>query len=159
MLDTRLQNSTAYKIEAEENLQRSRLLNRNQDFAGAIEAAQHCIGLSLKSMLELCDVHSAKKHDVSSAIPILIRKLDGCSEKLTMGLSRSQWIMRMWEPVHNLAFYGTDDTKPQDLFHEEDANIAIHYAEDAYWTCFQIHLDLSEGRLRIKGQHSTGGKL
>jgi len=150
MPDTRVRNAEALMKEAEEVLSRSKILQAKRDFAGAIEAAQHSIELSVKSMLARCDVHHQKSHDVSPQLEILMRKLEGCSESLTRGLSRSQWIMQMWEPANSFAVYGTHDTKPQDLFYEHDGEVAIYYAEDAYWTCYQLHLDLAEGRMKVK---------
>jgi HEPN domain-containing protein len=151
MADSRIRDSEALKREAAKALSRCKVLQSANDFPGAIEAAQHCIELSVKSMLVRCDVQHPSSHDVSKQLEILMRKLDECSESLRRGLSRAQWIMQMWEPANSFAVYGTHDTKPQDLFYENDVHVAIYYAEDAYWTCYQLLLDVAVGRMKVKG--------
>jgi hypothetical protein len=75
------------------------------------------------------------------------------SEHLKVGISRSQWIIKMWEWANSVSVYGTAETKPCELFHVVDADTAISYAEDAYWTCYQLLLDLSLARVEIKGEN------
>ena len=151
MPDTRIRDAAALRREAEATLSRAKTLHAQIDFAGAIEQAQHCIELSAKSILARCDVHYPNSHDVSPQLDILMKKVADCSQGLTRGISRLQWISQMWEPANSFAVYGTHHTKPKDFFVDRDAQAAIDYAEEAYWTCYQLDLDLSVGRMKLKG--------
>jgi HEPN domain-containing protein len=148
----RTKTAEGLRTAAETALSRARILREKSDFGGAIEAAQHCIELSVKSILSRCDIHYSPKHDVGSELPKVLKKLEGTSEQLKVSISRSQWIIKMWEWANSTSVYGTAETKPCELFHDADANTAISYAEDAYWTCYQLLLDLSLARVKLKGE-------
>lgn len=150
MTDSRIRDAEALQREAERTLSRSKVLQERGDFGGALEAAQHAIELAVKSMLVRCDVHAPAKHDVSPSLEIIVKKLDGCSERLRRNIGRSQWIMQMWEPANVVSVYGTHTAKPLELFHDYDGQVAIHYAEEVYWTCYHLHEDLKNGRAKIR---------
>ena len=160
---------TVLDLKATEGLllQGSYLLNRAEnlvksyDYDGAIEAAQHSVELSIKSLYRLVGLPEPRTHFESpealkrkseEEMPLenVAEKLEGIPEHLMIWLAKTSWIGRMWAWAHNTSIYGCLDIPASKLFDENDAKIAIQYATTALINCRAIVESVKAGQTKIK---------
>ncbi len=148
-------------LEAEHLLNRSENLVKNLDCNGAIEAAQHAIELSIKSLYRLIGPRAPKTHFEKSTetkkeeqeeapLEKVAQSLEGIPDYLMIWLAKTSWIARMWAWAHNTSIYGCLDIPASKLFDKEDAEIAIKYARTALTNCRAIVESVKSGQTKIK---------
>lgn len=155
-------------MKSEENLKRSEeLLNeaskakwrahsliKSFDYNGAVEAAQHCIELSIKATYQLVglDPPKPKSHDVGKELIKVVRRLDfpEALNYLRESLARMRWISTMWAWAHSTSMYGCLNIPASKIFKEKDAKVAIEYASDVLLDCRTIHNLMKFGQIKVK---------
>jgi len=105
------------------------------DYNGAIEAAQHCIELSVKALIKLVGLEYPKKHDPSTQLEEVIKRLNGLEDYDKVSIARAKWISTMWEWAHSTTIYGSLNVPASKLFKEKDVNNAIGYALEMHNCC------------------------
>ncbi|MBI3684066.1 MAG: HEPN domain-containing protein [Acidobacteria bacterium] len=111
----------------------------------AIQAAQQCVELSVKSILSLLDVHYSRSHEWApdkkefAAIAEQIqhrRLLEGLVDQHlegTVRLPRLLFLLNFWAQFYITAKYGFEAehlASAQDLFEREEAELAVRHAEE-----------------------------
>mgnify|MGYP001084756948 FL=1 len=101
--------------EASRLLARAERLAETSDYSGAIEAAQHSIELSVKSLYRLVGLEPPrthlervpkKEHKEEDPLEMVAERLEGIQEYLMIWLGKTSWIGRMWAWAHNTSLYG-----------------------------------------------------
>jgi len=130
-------------------------------YSEAIQAAQECVELSVKSMLSLLDVtfpHSHgweqdKKQFAAIAEQIqkkrLVDKLTAQYLNHIVNLPRLLLLVNVWAQFYTTAKYGFEAgyiASAKDLFKREDAELAILHAQECYQAASQLRY-LSEDKL------------
>lgn len=114
-------------------------------YSEAIQAAQQCVELSVKSILSLLDITYPKSHEWApdnkgfSTIAEQIQRR-GLLEKLvdqhldyTLRLPRLLFLLNFWAQFYITAKYGFEAehlSSAQDLFEKEEADLAVRHAEE-----------------------------
>jgi HEPN domain-containing protein len=114
-------------------------------YSEAIQTAQQCVELSVKSILSLLDVHYSRSHEWApdkkefAAIAEQIQQ-HGLLEKLvdhhlqyTLRLPRLLFLLNFWAQFYITAKYGFEAehlASAQDLFEREEAERAVQHAEE-----------------------------
>jgi hypothetical protein len=138
---------------------RAESLASQYDCSGAIEAAQHCIELSVKSLYRLVGLEpprthlermSKKKFGEENPLERAAERLEGMDEYLMIWLGKTSWIGRMWAWAHDTSLYGCLDLPASKLFGQKDAGIAIDYAGEALTNSRTIVQSVKDGRTKIK---------
>lgn len=136
-----IERSTSYLDGAKKNLERAKSLAKQRDWSGSVEAAQHCIEISVKSLYLMVGVEYPETHDPATELKKVMEKLRDLrsySNYLWREISRMRWICKMWEWIHTSSVYGCLDIPANKIFNEKDAKTAIDYADDVHSKCRQI---------------------
>jgi len=138
-------------------LSRAENLFKIQDYDGAVEAAQHSIELSIKSLYGLVGLpapithfESYKRKGEKEPLEKVAESLQGIPENLMIWLAKTSWIGRMWAWAHNTSVYGCLDIPASKLFDSDDAEIAIKYARTTRLNVITIVEAVKAGKARIK---------
>jgi HEPN domain-containing protein len=130
-------------------------------YSEAIEAAQECIELSVKSVLSLLDIKYSPKHgwihdskefaEIARQIQDrqLLDKLAEHNLAYTVRLPRLLFLMNFWAQFYIVAKYGFEIeylASARDLFGEEEAKLAIEHAKECYYAAWQLRC-LNEDKL------------
>jgi HEPN domain-containing protein len=133
--------------KASNHLQTAREHAKSYRHSEAVQAAQDCIELSVKSVLSLLDVKYPPAHQWSPdkkpfngiAQQIiqqqLLEKLAAQNLNHNVPLPRLLLLMNFWGHFYLPAKYGFEAEQlasAQDLFRLEDANLAVRHAEECY---------------------------
>jgi len=136
----------------------SKSFNRHSE---AIEAAQECVDLSVKSILSLLDVQYSRSHEWApdkkefAAIAQQIRErelLDKLARQHlehTGRLPRLLFLLNFWAQFYITAKYGFEVehlASARDLFNKEEAELAVHHAEECHRAASQLRY-LNEDKL------------
>jgi HEPN domain-containing protein len=135
--------SEAYKVYF-----RSQNLSES-DYNGAIEAAQHCIELSVKALIKLVGLEYHTKHDPSTQLEEVIARLNGLSDYDKVSIARAKWISTMWEWSHSTSIYGSLNVQASNLFREKDVKSAVEYASEMHSCCSVIISRVKNGQVKI----------
>lgn len=132
-------------------------------YSEAIQAAQECVELSVKSILSFLEVtfppshgwEQDKKQFAAIAEQIQKRQL---IEKLTaqyidhiVNLPRLLFLVNFWAQFYTTAKYGFEAeylASAKDLFKKEDSDLAIYHAEECYRAASHIRY-LGQDKLAI----------
>jgi HEPN domain-containing protein len=114
---------------------RSQKLSSVSDYNGAIEAAQHCIELSVKALFKLVGLEYPQKHDPSTKLEEVMERLDGLEDYNKVSIARAKWISKMWEWAHSTSIYGSLNVPASKLFKERDVKNAVEYASEMHNCC------------------------
>ncbi len=111
----------------------------------AIQAAQQCVELSVKSILSLLDVHYSRSHEwapdkkefaaIADQIQQhhLLERLVDQHLEYTVRLPRLLFLLNFWAQFYITAKYGFEAEQlasAQDLFQREEAELAVQHAEE-----------------------------
>lgn len=122
-------------------------------YSEAVQAAQECIELSVKSVLSLlCIEYPPAHHWSPEKKPFegiaqqivqrqLLEKLAARNLNHNVPLPRLLLLMKFWGQFYLPAKYGFEIEQlasAQDLFRSEDANLAVHHAEECYGAPFTL---------------------
>ena len=122
-------------------------------YSEAIQAAQQCVELSVKSVLSFLDVpfplshgwEQDKKQFAAIAEQIqkkqLIDKLTAQYINHIVNLPRLLFLVNFWAQFYTTAKYGFEAgylASAKDLFKREDADLAIRHAEECYQAASHI---------------------
>ena len=143
-----IERSALYLNAAKKDLERAKSLAKQRDWSGSVEAAQHCIEISVKSLYLMVGLQYPETHDPANELKKVMEKLRGLRsywDYLWREIARMRWICKMWEWIHTSSVYGCLDIPANKIFNEKDAKIAIDYAEDVNSNCKQI-LSLAQMR-------------
>ena len=112
-------------------------------YSEAIQAAQQCVELSVKSILSLLDVHYSRSHEWApdkkefAAIAEQIQQrgllegLVGQNLEYAIRLPRLLFLLNFWAQFYITAKYGFEAehlSSAQDLFEKEEADLAVRHA-------------------------------
>lgn len=122
-------------------------------YSEAIQAAQECVELSVKSILSLLDVTFPPSHGWEqdkkqfAAIAEQIQKKQ-LVDKLTaqylnhiVNLPRLLLLVNFWAHFYTTAKYGFEAgylASAKDLFKREDVELAVHHAQECYQAASQL---------------------
>jgi len=123
------------------------------DYVGAIEAAQHSIELSVKALYLLVGQEPPKEHYAGQEfLNRVVGRLDFPSyfDHFKADLCRTMWISKMYEWAHTVSVYGYKGTSPSKLINKKDAEIALQYADEVYWTCRRVADAVSRKEIAIR---------
>lgn len=133
---------------------RGRDLLKKCDYHGAVEAAQHCIELAIKTMYHLVGIHppKPKSHDMGVALEHVVRRFDVTKaySYLNEDLARMRFISTMWAWAHSTSMYGCLDLPASRIFRKKDATIALEYASDVLSACRRILNLVRFDQIRVK---------
>jgi HEPN domain-containing protein len=114
-------------------------------YSEAIQAAQQCVELSVKSILSLPDIRFSKSHEWApdkkefSAIAEQIQQrglLEGLADQhldYTLRLPRLLFLLNFWAQFYISAKYGFEAehlASAKDLFEKDEAELAIRHADE-----------------------------
>jgi HEPN domain-containing protein len=112
----------------------------SSDYSGAIEAYQHCIELSIKSLYQLQGMAYSFEHDptkdfnkVYEGLMNRIRDLPEVKYSIQIWkqrLARARWISKMSSELHQLAMYAFCDVAAKDFFNSDDVDYLKKIAEN-----------------------------
>jgi HEPN domain-containing protein len=149
-----LKRSEELLSEASKAEWRGRNLVKSVDFNGAVEAAQHCIELSIKAMYQLIGLPppKPKSHDVGIELEKVVRRLvfPNVHKYLRERLARIRWISTMWAWAHSTSMYGYLDIPASRIFKEKDAKIAVEYASEVLSDCRTILNLVKLGQIKVR---------
>ncbi|RKX99512.1 MAG: hypothetical protein DRP54_07130 [Spirochaetes bacterium] len=127
----------------------------------AIEAAQECVELSVKSVLSLLDIKYSRSHEWApdkkefAAIAQQIQKrrlLDKLAKQYLdhkIRLPRLLFLMNFWAQFYITAKYGFEAellSSARDLFNKEEAELAVRHADECYRAASELRY-LDEDKL------------
>ena len=135
--------------EAHRAYLRARSLRDQIDYNGAIEAAQHCIELSVKALYKLVGLKYPKKHDPATQLEEVIKRLKGLPDYQKVSIARAKWISKMWEWAHSTSIYGTLNVPASRIFKRKDAEIAVEYASEMHSCCSVTMSLMRTGQIKI----------
>jgi len=119
------------------------------DYNGAIEAAQHCIELSVKALYKIVGLEYPKKHDPATQLEDVIKRLNGLHYTQIVSIARAKWISKMWEWAHSTSIYGTLKVPASKLFKLKDVQTAFDYASEMHGCCSVIISLVKSGQLEV----------
>ncbi|MFH1773914.1 MAG: HEPN domain-containing protein [Methanobacteriota archaeon] len=131
---------------------RAENLLKNLDCSGAVEASQHRIELSIKSLYKLVGLEYPVKHDAAIQLEKVLSELifpnywNFYREKI----ARIRWICKMWEFAHSTSIYGCLDIPASKVFTRRDAQVAVEYASEVYSDCIFIIMNVRNGKIKLK---------
>jgi HEPN domain-containing protein len=132
------------------------LLN-SRDYSGAVEAAQHCIELSIKAMYLLVNLNppKTKSHDAGVELEKVVRRfnISEAHSYLMESLARMKWISTMWAWAHSESIYGCLDIPASRIFKEKDAKVALDYASEVLLNCQTILILIKSNEVKFKEVH------
>lgn len=132
-------------------------------YSEAIEAAQECIELSVKSILSLLNIEYSRSHGWSPdkkefdkmAQQIqerqLLDKLANQYLDHTIRLPRMLFLIFFWAQFYITAKYGFETgylASARDLFKKEEAELAVQHARECYQAAHQLRY-LNEDKLAV----------
>lgn len=130
-------------------------------YSEAIEAAQECVELSVKSILSLLDIKYSRSHEwapnkkefAGIAQQIQERQLlDKLAKQYldqTIRLPRLLFLMNFWAQFYITAKYGFEAehlASAHELFNKEEAELAVQHADECYRAASQLRY-LNEDKL------------
>lgn len=119
------------------------------DYNCAIEAAQHCIELAVKSLYKLVGLEYPMKHDLGIQLENVIKRLNGLQEHNKVTIARAKWISKMWEWAHSTSIYGTLNVPVSKVFKIKDVENAVEYAREMHSCCSVIISLVRRGQIKI----------
>jgi HEPN domain-containing protein len=147
--------------KASNQLQAAREHLKSFRYSEAIEAAQECVELSVKSILSLLDIRYSRSHEWApdkkefAAIAQQIQErqlLDKLAKQYLDSIVRLQrllFLMNFWAQFYITAKYGFEAeylASARDLFEKEEAELAVQHADECYRAASQLRY-LDEDKL------------
>lgn len=146
MRETQRKTIEGWIDKASNQLQAAQEHVKSYHFSEAVQAAQECIELSVKSVLSLLCVEYPLAHKLAEKKPFeliarqiserrLLEKLAGQYMNHSVPLPRLLLLMNFWGQFYLSAKYGFEAewlASAQDLFRPEDAKLAVQHAEECY---------------------------
>ncbi len=107
--------------------------------AEAMYAAQTCVELTLKAVLMKLRGEYPREHDVGGEL-FKLRDDPRISDHIRGKIPRARFISRQLHMWREPSLYGYDEEKvsPKEIFNEKDAEFAIRYADEVYFTFSSI---------------------
>lgn len=134
----------------------------------AVQAAQQCVELSVKSILSLLNVTYPRAHEwaadkaqfaaIAKQIQDrkLIEKLASQSLNNTIPLPRLLLLVNFWGQFYLVSKYGFEAEQlasAQDLFQLEEAKLAVRHADECYYAASALqHLDKEKLAALLSGK-------
>jgi len=134
----------------------------------AVQAAQQCVELSVKSILLLLNIKHAKAHEwAAEKAPFaaiaqqiqerkLLEKLASQSLDYTIPLPRLLFLMNFWGQFYLVSKYGFEAehlASAQDLFRSDEAKLAVQHAEECHRAAVTLqHLDKEKLAVLLTGR-------
>jgi HEPN domain-containing protein len=130
-------------------------------YSEAIEAAQECVELSVKSILSLLDIKYSRSHEWApdrKEFASIAQQIQACQllDKLakqyldhTIRLPRLLFLMNFWAQFYITAKYGFEAehlASARDLFNKEETELAVQHADECYRAASQLRY-LDEDKL------------
>ncbi|MHA2217667.1 MAG: HEPN domain-containing protein [Candidatus Hodarchaeales archaeon] len=130
--------------EAAVCFRRSRTLLDKKDYSGAIEASQHCVELSIKSLFVLFDFNIPFIHDPGKRLDEIVQVFEEIYPTFStvedfiqfkQVLGRIKYTSSLMNRLHNEGLYGFNGVPSSKLFRKRDAE---YFSSLAFETCFSI---------------------
>lgn len=139
----------AYLDDAFNEKRRAFKLIDAKDWNGSVEASQHSIEHSMKSLFRLVGVKHPFKHDPTEKFGEVVEKLKILPNWELTNLARIRWIARVWVTIHKESMYAFHNIPAKDFFKEKDAKVLKKYADEVYAICNRLVTNVRSGQLRI----------
>lgn len=143
-----LSKAEAYLKDASHEIRRALTLIETGDWNGSVEASQHSIEHSIKSLFRLVGVEHPLDHDPTKKFEEVVEKLELQSYELT-NLARIRWLAKVWATIHEESMYAFRDIPAKKFFCDKDARLLRDYAEEVYSVCFRLVNMARQGQLKI----------
>jgi HEPN domain-containing protein len=136
-----LSRAKAYLEDANHERDRADNLTKSRDWNGAVEASQHSIENSIKSLFLLVGEEHPFEHDPTAKFDLVMEKLHGLrqyNQYYWERLARIRWIAKVWATIHEESMYPFYDIPARKFFEEKDAKVLKDYADEVYRVCSQL---------------------
>lgn len=138
----------AYLKDASQEKTRASTLISNRDWNGSVEASQHSIEHSIKSLFRLVGVEHPFEHDPTEKFEEVVERLDLESWELKQ-LARIRWLAKVWATIHEESMYAFRDIPAKEFFNEKDAKIIMNYANEVYSASNMLVIRARSGQLKV----------
>lgn len=140
--------------DAKHELERAKSLIEHSDWNGSIEASQHCIEHSIKSLFLVVGENFDPIHDPTGNLKKVMEKLQSSNIRLHHSyllddIARVRWIAKVWAKVHEESMYAFFDIPAKKFFNDKDAKILKDYADEVYSTCNNFKILIEHGTIEI----------
>ena len=115
-------------------------------YASAIQASQESIELHAKGLFLLRNKSFPPKHSFSEEE--FLEALKGLPDDEHLNLTRVYLLLRFWGEFYETAKYGVERmvVSARDLFHIEEAQLAVTHAEECQRTIIRLRVKLETAR-------------
>ena len=124
-----------YIEQAETHRKRARTLLEQWEFPESVQMSQRCVELCLKAILRKYDVEPPHKHDVGAELAQISAKLPETFKAKVGKLRLASLTLAMWRDPST---YGLQQIGPSTMFGKEEAELALHFADEVYLSCSPI---------------------
>jgi len=140
--------------DAKHELNRAESLIEQRDWNGSIEASQHCIEHSIKSLFLVVGEKLDLSHDPTDNLKKVMEKLQSSNIRLhhfylLVDIARVRWIAKIWAKVHEESMYAFFDIPAKKFFEDKDAKILKDYADEVYSTCNNFKIAIEHGTIEM----------
>jgi len=130
--------------EGSKNSARALKLLRGKDYSGSIEASQHSVEFSVKSLFIVSGLRPPKTHDPGENIDIIVREFKKLNPSVfdkaqVDPIGRLKYLSKKFSSLHIESMYGHDDFPASRLFTEEDAHYYHSLAFELQFICLLIN--------------------
>lgn len=124
-----------YMEQADTQCSSARRLFEQWEFPESIQMSQRCVELCLKAILRKYGVDSPRKHDVGSELAQISSKLPESFQAKLAKFRIASLTLAMWRDPST---YGLEQLGPSKMFGREEAELALHFADEVYLFCSPI---------------------
>ena len=132
----------AYRKDASHEKDRADKLMQTQDWNGSIEASQHSIEHSIKSLFLLVGLQHPFEHDPTAEFDAVFERLQNMIKDPYylnwVDLARVRWVAKVWATMHEESMYPFHNIPAKEFFVKKDADILKDYAEEVYRICSNV---------------------
>lgn len=152
-LNNNILKAEAYLKDASNETSRASTLINKLDFNGSVEASQHSIEHSIKSLFRLVGIEHPFKHDPTEKFEAVVEKLELQKYDLT-SLARIRWLAQVWATIHHESMYPFRNISAKEFFNVKDAEILHNYADEVYRVSSRLVNGVKYDRIRISFNNS-----
>jgi hypothetical protein len=124
-----------YLEQAETHCKSAKTLFEHWESPESIQMSQRCVELCLKAVLKQYGIEPPHKHDVGAELAQISAKLPESFQAKIAKFRLASLTLAVWrDPVT----YGLEQMGPSKMFSKEEADLALHFAEEVYSSCSPI---------------------
>ena len=118
--------------QAHTHLQTARTCLKNFDYPECVQAAQKCVELCVKAALKALTGDFPRRHHVADELAKYVDKLPEHVKRKLPRIAFASWQLNLWRSPSTYG-YDLPQVPPDKLFGKEEAELAVSYAEGAYF--------------------------